>query len=314
MAPEISIIIPVFNEEANISPLCERLRKVVEAMGRSCEVLFVNDGSTDRTGEELRRLRHQWPALRGIELSRRFGQPAAIAAGLDAASGRAVVLMDGDLQDPPEAIPALVERWHAGAEVVYAVRATRGEAAPFRLLARCFYRLMSALAGLPIPRDAGTFSLMDRRAVEALRRMPEQHRYFPGLRAFAGFRAVGVPVDRAARARGRSRVGGRGWTRLALDGLFAFSHAPLRLVSWLGFLAALLALAVLASVLYKKWVTGEAITGWASTMTAILFMGAVQLITLGIVGEYVGRIYDEAKRRPLYIVAERIGFEDDPAE
>ncbi len=311
MTPEISIIIPVFNEEANISPLCERIRQSMDTLALPIEVIFVDDGSTDGTSERLRQLRREWPALRVLRLSRRFGHAAAIAAGLDIAGGRAVVLMDGDLQDAPEAIPDFVRHWRNGADVVYAVRASRAEAPLFRWFARRFYRLMSALAGIPIPRDAGTFSLMDHRVVEALRRMPEQHRYFPGLRAFAGFRAIGVPVDRAERASGRSRVGRRGWIRLACDGIFSFSSAPLRLVTLLGFVAAVLALSVLATVLYKKWVTGEAITGWASTMTAILFMGAVQLITLGIVGEYIGRIYDEVKRRPLYIVAEHIGFESE---
>lgn len=307
---ELSIVVPVFNEAPNVQPLCERLAAVAALLPRPLEVIFVNDGSRDETLTLLREQRVKLPALKIISLSRRFGQAAAIAAGLDAAGGRAVVLMDGDLQDAPEVIPQFVERWRAGADVVYAVRASRQEPMLARALFRLFHRLMSALSGIPIPRDAGTFGLMDRRVVEVLRQMPEQHRYWPGLRAFAGFRAEGVPVDRGARADGRSRVGWSGLLRLAGDGIFSFSYAPLRLATALGLLSALLAFGVLATVLYKKWVSGAAITGWASTMTAILFMGAIQLITLGIIGEYIGRIYDEAKRRPLYVVAERWGFDD----
>jgi dolichol-phosphate mannosyltransferase len=311
MDAEISIIVPVYNEEANIGPLCDRLADALRGMGRSFEVVFVNDGSTDCTLELLRRRREQNPSLRILSLSRRFGHAAALAAGMDAVVGRAVVLMDGDLQDAPEVIPQFVRQWAEGAEVVYALRASRREPAAARALFRGFHRLMAGLSGIPIPRDAGAFSLMDRCVVDVIRRMPERHRYLPGLRAFAGFRSVGVPVDRAARADGRSRVGWRGLLRLAGDGIFSFSLLPLRLVTVLGLVSALVALGVLATVLYKKWVTGEAITGWASTMTAILFMGAVQLITLGIVGEYVGRIYEESKRRPLYVVSERVGFDGD---
>ncbi len=314
MSAEISIIVPVFNEESNVAPLCERLAAVARDLPPPVEVIFVNDGSRDATAERLRAQKERLPGLRIVSLSRRFGQAAAIAAGLDAAEGRAVILMDGDLQDAPEALPRFVERWRAGADIVYAIRATRREPALARLLFRLFHRLMSALSGIPIPRDAGIFGLMDRRVADVLRRMPEQHRYLPGLRAFAGFRAEGVPVDRAARADGRSRVGWRGLFRLAGDGIFSFSYVPLRIATGLGLLSAALAFGVLATVLYKKWVSGAAITGWASTMTAILFMGAIQLITLGIVGEYIGRIYDEVKRRPLYVVAERWGFEEDPPD
>jgi dolichol-phosphate mannosyltransferase len=241
-----------------------------------------------------------------LRLSRNFGHQPALTAGLDCAMGDAVILMDADLQDRPEAIADLVREWQGGTQVVYAVRASRRESWLLRTAFKGFYRVLGRMSRLHLPADAGIFGLLDRAVVNVLKSMPERNRYFPGLRAYAGFTQKGVSVPRDARFSGASRVHVSGLIRLALDGLVAFSFVPLRLCTFAGLVVSAGAFAYIVRILYKKWVSLEAIPGWASTLTAILFLGGLQLLMLGVLGEYVGRIYEEVKGRPYYIVAEKI--------
>jgi dolichol-phosphate mannosyltransferase len=273
------------------------------------EVIFVDDGSSDGSAALVKGLCLEDPRVRQLRLSRNFGHQSALTAGIDHASGEAVVLMDADLQDRPEALPAFIAAWREGAEVVYALRVRRKEGPLQRTAFRAFYVLLSRLSGIPQPQDAGIFCLLDRQVVDVLKGMPEHNRYFPGLRAYAGFRQRGIEVERDPRFSGRPRVGVLGLAKLALDGIVSFSYVPIRLVTAMGFLIALAAFSVMCDVLYKKLVSHEAILGWASTLTAILFLGGTQLITLGLVGEYIGRIYEEVKKRPYYIVRERQNFD-----
>lgn len=311
MKKSISVVIPIFNEAGNIPELWSRLDRALQSIGLSCDVIFVDDGSIDAGAELLQQICRTDPRARLIQLSRNFGHQSALAAGIDNARGDAVVLMDGDLQDRPESIADFVREWQGGAEVVYAVRATRREHFPLNLLFKTFYRILDLISGIKMPLDSGIFGLLDRRAVDVIRSMPERNRYFPGLRAYAGFRQKGIAVDRDPRFAGTSRVGLLGLLRLAVDGMISFSFAPLRIATYSGFIISGLAFAYILRVLYKKWVSGEAIPGWASTLTAILFLGGVQLIVSGIIGEYIGRIYDEVKKRPFYIIANRVNFTAD---
>ena len=306
----VSIAIPVFNEEHTIEELWRRLSAVLEGFEQSWEVVFVDDGSSDRTPDLLSGIAQTSDAVRVIRLSRNFGHGSALTAGIDYVTGDAVILMDGDLQDKPEAIPSLLERWEQGDEVVYAIRSSRDENSLMRLAFKCFYRFISRVSGIHQPLDAGIFCLLDRKVVDLLKSMPERNRYFPGLRAYAGFKQTGIEVERDERFAGQPRVGFIGLIKLAVDGIIAFSYIPIRLVTLAGVLVAFSAFGYVLIILYKKIVSHEAILGWASTLIAILFLGGVQLITLGLLGEYIGRIYEEVKKRPYYIVAERTNFDD----
>jgi dolichol-phosphate mannosyltransferase len=300
--PEISVVVPLYNEEENAAELHRRLTAALGGMGVSYELVFVNDGSRDATPRLVEDLRRDDPHLTTIHLSRNFGHQAAISAGLDHARGRAVMLMDGDLQDPPEVIPAFVARWREGADVVYAVRRRRKEGPVKRLGYFAFYRLLRAIGELDIPLDSGDFCLMDRRVVDALRALPERKRFVRGLRTFVGFRQVGLEYERAARGAGRPKYTFRALLGLAVDGLVSFSSYPLRLVTYLGLSSATLALGLAVWALADAYYTHTAPRGWASTIIVVLFMGSVQLISLGIIGEYIRLIFLESKQRPTYIV------------
>lgn len=301
-APELSVVIPVRNESENIQSLVARTIRALSPLGLTFELLFIDDGSTDATPELLRELAHRDRRIGILTLSRNFGHQAAVSAGLDHARGRLVVVMDGDLQDPPELIPQLVAAWREGAEVVYAVRRTRREPVPLRAAYWLFYRLLRLTSDLPLPLDSGDFCLLDRRAVDAIRQLPERLRFHRGLRAYVGFRQVGVPYDRPRRAAGRTKYGISSLTRLAVDGLVSFSGYPLRLVSYLGASVAVIALGLLVWVLRDALLNHTAPRGWASLLVVTLFMGAIQMLSLGIVGEYVRGTYLEAKQRPTYIL------------
>jgi glycosyltransferase involved in cell wall biosynthesis len=305
MRPELSIVIPVRDEREVLPALHRRVASTLDALGVPSEVLFVDDGSTDATPRILARLRRRDDRVGILRLSRNFGHQAAVTAGLDHARGRAVVVMDGDLQDPPELIPRLVERWRAGYHVVYAVRRRRKEAWPLRVAYFTFYRLLRRIGELDIPTDSGDFCLLDRRAVLALRRLPERVRFVRGLRRYVGFRQTGVAYEREARAAGRPKYTLRSLCGLAADGLVSFSGRPLRVATYLGLAAALVAAGLTAWVLADALATRSAPRGWASTMVAVLFMGAVQLACLGIIGEYLRVMFLEAKRRPSYVVMSR---------
>ena len=305
---KISIVIPIFNEEKTLHELWRRLSAILENGAFEYEVIFVNDGSKDESGAILKDICRDHKNAKLISLSRNFGHQPALSAGIDHASGDAVILMDGDLQDQPESIPALAAQWLAGFDIVYVVRGKRKEMFLYRIAFRLFYRLIHAMSGVNMPVDSGIFSIIDRKAVDVLKQMPERNRYLTGLRAYAGFKQTGITIDRAARFSGKTRVGFSGLVKLAMDGIIAFSNAPLRLIIMLGFGVAGFAMAYIFIILFKKYFSHEAILGWSSTLIAILFLGGIQLITLGIIGEYIGRIYDEVKQRPYYVVGEKINF------
>ncbi len=298
----ISLILPFYNEETNLPILFDRLQVITSTLDYTFEYLFVNDGSSDGSSAFIRQLVRQYPFVRLIEFSRNFGQQAAVQAGLQQSRGDAVIIMDTDLQDRPESIADFITHWEAGYEVVYAIRQKRKENFIKRFLFNLFYRVMAAMSEISIPREAGLFSLMDRQVVDLIATLPERNRYIPGLRAWAGFRQTGIPVERDPRGDVTPRVSTLQLFKLAVDAIFSFSRIPLRLATFLGIFSALLAVAGTGVVLYKKFISLQAITGWTSTLLSIFFFGAVQLITIGIIGEYLGRIYEEVKRRPLYVI------------
>jgi dolichol-phosphate mannosyltransferase len=298
----LSVAVPVYNEAEIVDELAARLREACSKCCASWEIVFVNDGSTDDTLERLVRLSNGAAELRVIDLSRNFGHMAAAAAGMEASRGDAVVLMDGDLQDPPELIPELFGRWQKGARVVLAVRSKREESLPVRLCTDLFYKIMSRLSSVPMPRQAGTFSLMDRSVVEVIAKMPERQRYFAGLRAFVGFRAESVAYERAGRGRGESKVGLVGLFRLARTAVVGFSAWPLRFFALLNLaFSALLVLFSLCVVCVKLF-TGLAIPGWASTMVLVGCVSAFQSLCLAALCEYIASLYVEMKGRSLYVV------------
>ncbi|MFQ5678328.1 MAG: glycosyltransferase family 2 protein [Gemmatimonadota bacterium] len=308
--PLLSIVIPIFNEERTLPELYRRLRETRRHLPGEAEILFVNDGSTDASLELLQGFRGRDETVRIVDLSRNFGHQAALSAGLEYARGQAVVLMDGDLQDAPELLPELVKRWEEGWEVVYVVREGRRENALRRLAVSTFYRVLSAVSSVPLPLDAGIFSLLDRKVVEVLRSVPERSRYLSGLRAWSGFRQIGIPIERDARYAGKPRQSARKLLRLAADALFSFSYAPLRVATAVGAVTALGSFLLGGTVVALRLFTDLAIPGWSSILATITFLGGVQLLGLGILGEYIGRIYDEVKERPLYVVRATYGLAD----
>jgi dolichol-phosphate mannosyltransferase len=305
-----SIVIPIFNEEATILELWQQLSRVIAHFDGPTETIFVNDGSTDKSLEILNHLHLKNPQIKIINLSRNFGHQAAITAGLENAQGEAVILMDGDLQDEPRSLPDFIKKWQEGFQVVYAVRIKRKENIFKRNVFKIFYLIQSFLAEVSTPLDSGIFSLLDRKAVSALKNMPERNKYLSGLRAYAGFRQTGITVERNPRYSGRPRVTLGKLFKLAFDGIFSFSKVPLKIITWLGILSAATAFILgLAGAFYKIFLHRQFFS-WAYGLTTTFFIGGVQMLSLGIIGEYIGRIYDEVKQRPYYIIAEKIGFEE----
>jgi polyisoprenyl-phosphate glycosyltransferase len=309
---EFTLIIPVKDEEEAIGPCLARVIPVLEAIddpvSKSFEILFVDDGSGDRTLEAIRRANAGDPRVRAISLSRNFGKEAALSAGLDAARGLAVVPLDVDLQDPPEALAKMIAEWRAGSEVVYGVRDNREtDSLPKRLTADLYYRAHNWLSHDKIPEHAGDFRLLDRKVVDVIRRMPERNRFMKGLFAWAGFKQAAVLYHREERTVGRTKFNyWKLWT-LAIDGITSASTLPLRVWSYLGAFVALGALAYAVYIIIVTLVSGIDVPGYASLMVAVLFLGGLQLLSLGVLGEYVGRILTETKGRPLYVVRETIG-------
>jgi dolichol-phosphate mannosyltransferase len=304
-------VVPCFNEEAVIEQTHRRLAQVAGSISVvRTTLIYVDDGSRDDTLLKLRAIAAGDPHVRIVALSRNFGHQYALTAGLDASTGDAVAVIDADLQDPPEVILEMVARWRAGADVVYGVRATRqGETAFKRGTAHVFYRLLQTLGNADIPADVGDFRLLDRRVVDTLRDMPERDRFLRGLVVWAGFRHEGVSYERLPRAAGQTKFPFRRMFSFALDGIFSFSTVPLRLASYFGFFVSALSMAGIVFAFYIKLFTVGVVPGWAAQWIGTLFLGGVQLLSLGVIGEYVGRIYGEVKRRPLYVVKERIGFD-----
>jgi dolichol-phosphate mannosyltransferase len=305
----LSVIIPCYNEEAVLRTTHERLSSVLKEMNVDYELIFINDGSRDRTQEILAELQLFDPRIRVMLLSRNFGHQIAVTAGLEEAAGAAVVIIDADLQDPPEVIPQMVQLWREGNEVVYGMRDEREGESRFKLwTAKIFYRLINRLSETKMPLDAGDFRLLDRRVVEVINAMPERARFLRGMVSWAGFRQIPLHYSRAPRHAGDSKYPLTKMIHFAMDGIISFSLVPLKIAIWTGFLAIWIAVAGII-VAIGDWLLASNLTrGWASLFVAVLFMGGVQLVSLGILGEYLGRIYTEVKRRPLYVVQERLGF------
>lgn len=307
----LSIIVPCYNEEAVLLETHKRLTAVLVALEPlAYEIVYVDDGSQDRTLEMLRELHASSVHTRVVGLSRNFGHQVAVTAGLTHSSGDAVVVIDADLQDPPEVIPEMVARWQDGYDVVYGLRTDRQGETHFKLwTAKLFYRLLNRVSKVQIPPDVGDFRLMSRRAVAALIAMPERDRFLRGMVSWVGYRQVAVLYERAPRFAGTSKYPLLKMLRFALDGVLSFSYAPLRLATFMGFAAMSMAFAGIIYAILLRIYTHDWVRGWASIFVAVLFLGGVQLVTIGIIGEYIGRIYDEVKQRPLYFVQERLGFD-----
>lgn len=308
----VSVVVPCYNEEQVIRETHARLVGVLEQLEPlRFEIIYVDDGSRDQTPLILGHLQSDDERVRVIRLSRNFGHQIAVTAGLEHALGDALVLIDADLQDPPEVILEMVERWREGFHVAYGLRTERSGETGFKLwTAHLFYRIINRLSETEIPLDTGDFRLMDRRVVDALLLMPERDRFLRGMVSWVGFRQVAVPYERAPRHAGESKYPLLKMIRFATDAVLSFSFIPLRLATWLGFMTILMAVAGIIYAVVLRLYTDPShwVRGWTSTFTAILFIGGVQLISLGIIGEYLGRIYSEVKKRPLYIVQEQLGF------
>jgi glycosyltransferase involved in cell wall biosynthesis len=301
---DLSVIIPIYNEEANIAALYERLGSVIDPMGLRYEFIFINDGSRDKSLALIHTLASRDPRVRYIDFSRNFGHQIAVTAGLDLAAGDAVVIIDADLQDPPELIPQLYQKLHEGYEVVYAKRRSRqGESAAKKLTAKLFYRLLASITNISIPVDTGDFRIISRKVVDALKQMPEQNKFIRGQISWIGYRQTYLEYDRAERAGGETGYTYRKMIRLALDGITGFSDAPLKAATVSGFLVSAIAFLVMLYTLYARFETRDYEPGWASLMISILFLGGVQLIAVGIIGEYIARLSTNVRQRPLYIIS-----------
>lgn len=310
-SPVLSVVIPLYNEEETIWELFRRLTAVLERQTLPHEVICVDDGSADQTPALLRKLALDDPRIRVIRLSRNFGHQCAVTAGLDHARGEAVIMMDGDLQDPPELIPDLIQKWRDGFDVVYAVRKRRKAPWWKGISYRMFYMIISRIAtDVDLPLNSGDYSLMSRRVVEAICALPERNRYVRGLRSWVGFSQVGVPFERGHRYAGKTKYTLEKLLKLACDGILSFSYAPIRCVTAAGFLVSLVAFVGILAVLAIWLFMSRSIPGFASLAIIVLFLGGIQLLSLGIVGEYIRRIYDESKGRTPYVVMEKIGFDD----
>lgn len=303
----ISVVIPVFNEEKNVPILYKRLKKVLKKINVSHEIIFINDKSSDNSLNEIISLRKRDKKIKIISFSRNFGHMPAVSAGLKYSSGKKIVIMDADLQDPPEVITKMWTKSKQGYDVVYGVKKKRKEKLIKRFLFKVFYRILNNISSYKMPLDAGTFSLIDRKVIDILISLPEKNKYLSGLRAWTGFKQTGIIYERAKRYSGKEASLKR-LVKLALDGMISFSYLPLRFASLVGFICACLSIIGILTVLVLKLFFGWGLIGWASTMITILLVAGVQLITLGIIGEYLARIYDEVKSRPEYIVSEEIGF------
>ncbi|MBI1869100.1 MAG: glycosyltransferase family 2 protein [Methylocystis sp.] len=310
--PEISVAIPVFNEAENLRPLVGRLTPALERCCASFEVIFIDDGSSDATLEILRELHASDQRLTALSFSRNFGKEIAIAAGLDFARGRAAIVMDADLQHPPELIPAFVSKWREGYKNIYGQRTDRAADPKLRgVLTQIYYDLLDQFGETSLPREAGDFRLLDRQAIDALAKMRERARFSKGLYAWIGFKSIGVPFEVERRAAGASKFNWAKLARFALDGFMSFSYVPLKIWTFIGMAISGFALAMAAYFFIRTLLFGADVPGYPSLIVSIAFFAGVQLISLGVLGEYIARIFAEVKGRPLYLVAERLGIEDE---
>jgi dolichol-phosphate mannosyltransferase len=309
--PTISIVTPIWNEAETVRELYRRILAVMEALGETWELILVDDGSTDGSTDLIRALGDEDERVRPVIFARNFGHQIAVTAGLDYSRGQAVIIMDADLQDPPEVIEDLIAEWREGYEVVYAIRTEReGETWFKKVTASLFYRLIYRITDVDIPLDAGDFRLMDRKVVDVLTQMRERHRFLRGMSVWVGFRQTGVPYRRAARFAGETKYPLRKMVKFASDAITSFSYFPLQVATYLGFTSAGLSILAIPIVITLRLAGRQELTGQATTLIAVLFLGGVQLISLGILGEYIGRLFDEAKGRPLYIVREAPSMEE----
>lgn len=308
--PLLSVVVPVFNEQDVIEALHSRLLQVLAPELPSFEVVFVNDGSKDLSAQMLDQIARSDSRFKSIHFSRNFGHQAAVTAGLHAVSGEVVVVIDADLQDPPELIHQMMEKWDEGFDVVYAQKMRRDGIGPLKRMSYyLYYRLLGSLTDVEVPPDTGDFCLMDRKIVDLLNAMPERNRYVRGLRAWLGFRQTAIMFERPARFAGETKYSVKRLVGLAVDGILSLSKAPLRLAMYMGFAASAISFVLLIAFLVERiFGSSQVARGWASTIVVILFLGGVQLICLGVIGEFIGRIYDEVKQRPLYIVGRTTGF------
>lgn len=311
---ELSVVVPVYNDAENIMPFYERTVAVLEKMGRTFEIVFVNDGSTDESLQLMSELNKKYSVVKYISFSRNFGKEIALTAGLDYCTGQAAIPIDVDLQDPPEVIPRLVEKWMEGYEVVYARRSRRhGESILKRFTAGAFYLIINLFSKIKIPRNTGDFRLMNRRAVDALKKLREHHRFMKGLFSWIGFNQTGIEYERDPRFKGKTKWNYWKLINFAIEGITGFSYVPLKFASFLGMIIAFGSFIYGLIMIISTLLFGNEQPGYASTVVIILFLGGIQLMTIGTIGEYIGRIYDETKRRTLYIVSESRGFNGDGA-
>lgn len=306
-----SVIVPLYNEEAVVQDSYERIREVMDTTGEPYEIIFVNDGSKDSTYQKVREILKNDKNVKLISFSRNFGHQSAITAGMDYCTGQAVIVIDADLQDPPEVMLKMIEKWKEGYEVVYGKRIKRkGETLFKKATAKIFYRILSKTTDVEIPIDTGDFRLIDRKVCDALKTMPERNRYVRGLISWLGFRQTGVEFVREKRLAGETKYSMKKMFKLAWDGITAFSNAPLKLATYIGVSISAVSFLYLLVVICQKLFTDTTVQGWASLVAISLFFNGVILIVLGIIGEYIRRIYDEAKGRPIYIISEKIGFDE----
>ena len=312
---EISIVVPLYNESPNIEYLFTRLIATLDNLNTSYEIICINDGSQDDTLEKLIEYNHQNSRIKVINLSRNFGKEIALTAGIDHACGAAIIPLDADLQDPPELIEQLIDKWREGYDVVYATRRSRqGETWLKRWTAKAFYQTIGKMSPVPIPANTGDFRLLDRQVVEAIKKLPERTRFMKGLFAWVGYRQTSILFDREPRYSGNSNWNYWKLWNFALDGIVSFSFLPLKVWSYVGVSISLVSLSYALFLVMRTLVLGVDVPGYASLMVAILFLGGVQLITLGVLGEYLGRVYEEVKGRPLYFIREKYGFHSEPGE
>jgi polyisoprenyl-phosphate glycosyltransferase len=314
-SPVFSIVVPVFNEESVVLETYKRLKKVMDALNEPYEIIFINDGSRDKTAYMVNEISILDKNIKLIDFSRNFGHQIAVTAGMDFSLGKAVVVIDADLQDPPEVIPKMIEKWREGYDVVYGKRAERkGDTVFKKLTASIFYRLLRKMTDVDIPVDTGDFRLIDRKVCDALKSVNERNRYIRGLISWLGFRQTGVEFTRDKRFAGETKYPLRKMIKFAFDAITSFSYKPLKLASYAGVFTSILSFIYLLYVLYLRLFTDRTEVGWTSIVAVNLFFNGIILIILGIIGEYIGRIYDEAKGRPLYIVRELTNFNKENAE
>jgi glycosyltransferase involved in cell wall biosynthesis len=305
--PAVSVVIPVFNEQDNLSALYQRLTAVLTRDEPEYEIVFVDDGSRDRSLDLLHEMEMHDHRVKVVELARNFGHQVAISAGLDYTRGQGVIIMDADLQDPPEVLPQFISKWREGHDVVYAVREHRKEGRVKRAAYSMFYRLLQRIANIRIPLDAGDFCIMDRRVVDVLNGMPERNRFVRGIRSWVGLDQVGLAYERQQRYAGETKYTFRRLVYLALDGLVSFSYVPLRMISIVGLCVSVMSFVLAVFYLIKKLTSGLNPPGFATLIVSLFFLAGIQLITIGVIGEYVGRIFEEVKHRPLYVLRRATG-------